>query len=352
MANPAEGNMQKTLSGPDTASNGAGFAAGKLSIEDAEKLADLFRPSWLLDDAPFAAMPANSQMNAAEMEALDGRHAGGSADLYAAPIEASSPHRSSSALQAPPPRTDVHEPENSVIIDRSITSADIDAGRAPAPAQAARLVSVPAQVAAPVMALPAPGPQSTPPRSATQQRPSGPVAVNPPVPVRSAPPPPRPVPARVPQRKAAPFAPSTAREFDAGMPQKSKTGLFVGIGAGALLLVSGIAIAVAMSSSSPPASTPSAGGKSTPTSATTGTATGTTPVTAIATAPIKQAAADVAEDPAPAAASTHAKPPKSGTDSIGVPTQQRGAGTAAPPPKPAPTKSAGGSTIVHELKGL
>ena len=134
-----------------------GFEASSgLSAEEAERLAAAFKPSWEFDEAPFAPMaPGNGALDGSQIDALA---AGGVRPEVISPPESRTvpPH-------APPPRVETNEPEVSVIIDRSITAAALEA---PRPAAPPSRPPPPAQApfAAPAFAAPAP-----------QQRPVAPV---------------------------------------------------------------------------------------------------------------------------------------------------------------------------------
>jgi hypothetical protein len=105
-------------SGPAAKGPGA-FASARLTPEDFEHLAAAFRPSWELDEAPFTG---NGAMSPADLQALQG--VGGThADVRAA-VAASAPPPAP-ATHAVPKATVTSEPEDSVIIDRSV--ADIAA---------------------------------------------------------------------------------------------------------------------------------------------------------------------------------------------------------------------------------
>jgi hypothetical protein len=123
--------------------SGNGHEASGLSPEEAERLSAEFRPSWEVEEqqaSPGATAPH---------------------EVYAAPPE---PVRNGDsrnvAAHVPPARVETHEPEVSVIIDRSITAAEMDAQRAGAPARPA---PAPAPHVAPVFAAPAPAPQRVAP---------------------------------------------------------------------------------------------------------------------------------------------------------------------------------------------
>ncbi len=83
--------------------NGIGSPFGDLSPDDAERFAAAFRPMWELDDAPFAATPAN--MSQSEVRQLGS--VGANADLMAgmhAPILAPAPMPTANPAMAKPSR--------------------------------------------------------------------------------------------------------------------------------------------------------------------------------------------------------------------------------------------------------
>ena len=344
MANPWEGSMQK---GPLTAaaasvSNGAGFSNGRLSVDEAERLAATFRPSWLLDDAPFAAMAPANTFTRAELQALEG--GGTRPDVHAAVKESEATRageagtsradgeRHSSAAHAPPPRTDVHEPENSVIIDRSITSADIDAGRSPPPASSATPRLVPS-LAAPsdVPALPA--------RAAPSVRPAPPS----PLPQTASVVPFRAVPRAVVSAAQQPAFAHPADDLD--VPRKSKTGLLIGLLAAAIVLFGGIALAIGLMSGSADSVSTNTKTMTLPTTPSTAT---TIPMPPVPTATTPEHAGAAA--PAPTSLPT-SKPQRPAIDPNAAAPQA--ARTPAPAATTAPKpKSTGATPIVRELKGL
>jgi hypothetical protein len=206
------------------------FANARLSPEDADRLASMFRPSWELDDAPFTGP---GTLNATDLRALQG--GGTHADVRA--VAQNAAHASNGA-HAPPPATQASEPENSVIIDRTITAQDLAGGQArPAPAKPTGTI----------LGMAAP----PPPQQATQQ--ATPFAVPGPPPVSARPPPPS-------QRPKAPAfnvpPPVAARakpvsiDLEEGYPKaKSKTGLYAALGVGGLAVV-GLVVWLASSSGS------------------------------------------------------------------------------------------------------
>src|ERR1700728_169870 len=110
MTTPAQGN----LSGSSAKQPDGGFEASGMSPEEAERLAAAFKPSWEFDEAPF--VQANGGLDPSEIDGL------------AREPESARPPTSDSRIvppHAPPHRVETHEPEVSVIIDRSITAAEM-----------------------------------------------------------------------------------------------------------------------------------------------------------------------------------------------------------------------------------
>jgi hypothetical protein len=204
MTTPAQSN----LSGSASKQPDAGFEASGLSAEEAERLAAAFKPSWEFDEAPFAPL-ANGAIHAAQLDEL------GAVEADARTV---APH-------APPQRIETHEPEVSVIIDRSITAAEMDVLRQAPPPQASRPPPPAVAVAVP-FAAPFGGP-------------------------------PQPAPQRVAPVMRLPRSADESLELPASL-KKSNKGLFIGLGiavaAAALVLV----IHGAMSSSSDAPETPTA----------------------------------------------------------------------------------------------
>ena len=89
------------------------FAKARLSPEEAERLASTFRPCWALDDAPFTGA---GSMSDPDVRLL--RQGGPHAELQGMPNS----YATNGAPHAPPAPTMSHEPENSIIIDRSVTA--------------------------------------------------------------------------------------------------------------------------------------------------------------------------------------------------------------------------------------
>ncbi|MGD0525780.1 MAG: hypothetical protein ABSE49_11585 [Polyangiaceae bacterium] len=211
----------------------AAFASGRLSPEEAERLAATFRPSWELDDAPFTGP---GTMSEADATALQGGGVHADIRAVAQAGHGVSSYASNGAHPAPPP-TQSHEPENSVIIDRTIT-ADATPAPSPKPVAAAR----PAGSTILGMA-PAPQPASVPPQAAAP----APVLARPPTPGR----PVAPAfnmsgPAAKPRPK-----PAAAVDLDEGYPKKQgKTGLWVGLGVGGVAVL-GLVIWLVASSGGP-----------------------------------------------------------------------------------------------------
>jgi hypothetical protein len=215
MANPKSATVMGIGAAP------IGFVKGKLTLEQAEQLAATFKPSWELDhvaQAPVAAFTPSFSPDAtltdADMRALDAHTHESNGQDVAATNGYGQPH-------APPPRASVaSEPEDSVIIDRSIT-ADALAKNGAGP------VVAPVAQHEPARAVVAPAPLFAPP---------SPVA-----------------PARAVAAPAVAARPQVARVARAAVidddfvaPRKSKAGLFIGLGIGAVALI-GVAVAVTMS---------------------------------------------------------------------------------------------------------
>jgi hypothetical protein len=222
-------------SGPAAKRPGA-FAGARLTPDDFEQLAAAFRPSWEFDEAPFTGSGA---MSPADMRLLQG--GGTHADVRAVaavpaahaqpapPAHAVAVAQPALVSQAPQPApvaahplpkpTVSHEPEDSVIIDRSITAADI-AGAARTP------IGPPLAVVAP--APPAP---RSPDRLAHTR-----IVARPQVPV--------------------PVAPESTGSFAAGADFRggSKKPLWIGLGAGVVALAAvGIWATSGSSDAVPPA---------------------------------------------------------------------------------------------------
>ena len=124
---------------------------GRLSPEDADRFAAMFRPAWELDDAPFAS---GTKLSAAEMDALAGG-AGVNSEVTA-----------HSAPRFPPARVDSKPPEASIVVAPDPVPAA--APRAPAPAVASAVPQAQQQRRSqrPAPAAPAPARAAAPPRNA------------------------------------------------------------------------------------------------------------------------------------------------------------------------------------------
>jgi hypothetical protein len=129
-------------------------AALGFSVEEADRLAASFKPSWEFDDAPFAQ---GGSMDAADLDRL--AHGGIHNDLRSRPPHAPEGMARAAPPHAPPPRVATHEPEVSVIIDRSITANELAPHPALAPVQAAPVLAATLVTARP--AAPAPSSAST-----------------------------------------------------------------------------------------------------------------------------------------------------------------------------------------------
>ncbi len=97
------------MANPSGSVSKAPLQLGKLTPEDAERLASMFRPAWELDDAPFAQ---GTTLSAAEMDALTA--GAGVAPEVAAVINADKAH---AAPRVPPAAHRPTTPDDSVVID-------------------------------------------------------------------------------------------------------------------------------------------------------------------------------------------------------------------------------------------
>jgi hypothetical protein len=219
----------------------AAFAGGRLSPEEAERLASTFRPSWELDDAPFTGPGALSE---GDLRALQG--GGTHADVRAAAQALGSSAHASNGAHAPPAPTQSHEPENSVIIDRSIT-ADAAPAKAVAKPAGTTMLGMPSPVVAQAAPQAAPQPAPQPPPAPVQQAPLSrpPTPMRPLAPAFNVSPPsvrPRPKPVSV--------------DLEESYPKKSKTGLWVGLGIGGMAVMGLVVWLVASPGSSEKAAQP------------------------------------------------------------------------------------------------
>jgi hypothetical protein len=143
MTTPAQGNLSELAAKAE-----AGFESSGLSPDEADRLAASFKPSWEFDEAPFtqsAALPH------ADLEALEG--GGVNSDVRGNLHHPDSERSHTVAPHVPPQRMETSEPENSVIIDRSITAGDMEArgqvhANGHAPASLASPFALPPQLVA------------------------------------------------------------------------------------------------------------------------------------------------------------------------------------------------------------
>ncbi len=156
-------------SGPAAKGPGA-FVGGRLTADEFDQLAAAFRPSWELDEAPFVGA---GSMSPSDLHALQG--GGGTRAEIRAVSQAASPQAAPAPLvngahAAPKPAPPSHEPEDSVIIDRSITAAPIPPPVQPRVAVAAPALAAPPHVSADRLAqtrivhrpaVPVPGPRES-----------------------------------------------------------------------------------------------------------------------------------------------------------------------------------------------
>lgn len=130
MTTPAQGNLSGSSSKrPDPA-----FEASGLTPEEAERLAAAFRPSWEFDEAPFTPIASAPPLTAPD--AAGGFEQAHLHSLSAEDVARENMDARTVAPHSPPPRVETNEPEVSVIIDRSITAAEIEGQRPPPPPSA------------------------------------------------------------------------------------------------------------------------------------------------------------------------------------------------------------------------
>jgi hypothetical protein len=198
----------------------AAFANARLSLDDAERLAATFRPSWELDDAPFTGA---GSLSPSDLHALGG--GGTHADVRAVAAHGSNGTHAPAAPAAA-------EVENSVIIDRSITAQDIGQQR-PAARPGTTMMGMPGPQPLPQQhpAAPQPAPYVAPqmaPQAAPQTAPrTAPITRRPAAPSFNVSPP------------ASARAKPVSVDLEAGFPKKSKAGLFMGVAAAAAIVVGG-----------------------------------------------------------------------------------------------------------------
>ena len=288
------------------ANQGASLVAGKLTAEEAERLAASFRPAWELDDAPFQE---GSALSAADMAALEG--GGVNSDV----------RRATPQVGTAPPRAHVDSsPDSSIIVDVDMPSA-------------------PEAPPTPRMMMPAPQPEARP---------------------RQAPPPHhQALPGSLPITERRPPPPRVAQAADSGeyVPiKKSNKGLFIGIG-GVIALIAGVLVIRSVTSEGPKpkaaaveaATQPTQQGVSIPpppSMADLATTTQSTATTATATTTAQSA-------PAPTVPATHVanvappvtRPPPGATAALppNTATTRPPGGVTKPPPK------ATGGGIVHDV---
>jgi hypothetical protein len=317
-------------SGP-AAKGSSSFAGGRLSADDLDQLAAAFRPSWEFDEAPFVGA---GTMSPADLHALQGG-GGTHADIRAVAQAAAAP--AINGAHAPPkPAAVFHEPEDSVIIDRSITAAALT----PPPPPAPELVRAPV-AAGPVIApavVPVFAPMTPPPAAVQAPRAADRLAQT-----------------RIVRRPAVqvPVPRESTGSFDARALGRSKRPLWIGLGAGAVVLVA-VGIWATSGSSSEPAAP---------------------------AAPAKTVQAAVPDIPPPPPETTPEPPPAPPPKTVPIsalaqvpppvvtpaslpvaPARPAAPPPAAPPPTPAPRPAAapaakpaarpkpgGGGTIVHDV---
>jgi len=309
------------------------FTHARLSPEEADRLASMFRPSWELDDAPFTGA---GTLSAADMQALQG--GGVRADLRAAAAGSPFGTNGNGAHAAPAPQA--QEPASSVVIDQ---------GPRPAPLAAkGTMMGIGVQLPAAPPTAPLPeAPLSRPP-SRPSQRPLAPsFQIGPPTP------------------RAQPVVAAPSASDVQPYPKKSQMGLWIGLGAAAVILL-GVGIwAVASSGGekpAAPAATATATAKPTedklssvppPPPATATAAAATTTAAAVPVPPPPPATTTVAAAPpavptAPVTALPVAPPPPTHV-TVGAAAPPRPASFGAPAAPPQKTPRKGGPTIVRDV---
>ncbi|HTQ43947.1 MAG TPA: hypothetical protein VMI75_14415 [Polyangiaceae bacterium] len=305
----------------------ATFANARLTPEEADRLAAMFRPSWEYDDAPFTGA---GSLSPSEIQALQG---GGVRAEVRAATAAALAHPVTNGTHAAAP---AHEPENSVVIDRSITAADLPskAGAKTIMGGLQAPVAPPPSTAAPEPAL------QRPPTPKPIQRPAAPdFRVGPPV-----------------ARSPASIRQAIQIDEPVAYPRKSRKGLFIGLGAAAaVLVVVGIFAAT------------SGGEKPAPSAATTAAMEKPTedklaavpppPPAATTADPTPAAPPPPVQTTAPAPPPAPVQPPVAPVTALPVapsPPPQPHYAAAPPPPRPPPAAAPphpkkGGQTIVRDV---
>lgn len=292
-------------SGPAAKGSGT-FAGGRLTADDFDQLAAAFRPSWEFDEAPFVGA---GTMSPADLQALQGS-GGTHADIRAVARAAAAPvvNGTHAPPKVPAPS---HEPEDSVIIDRSLT----------------------ADAVAPVQPV-QPRPQLAPPAVA----------------VAAARSPDRLAQTRIIQRPAiVPASRESTGSFDARALRGSKRPLWIGLGAGAVALVA-VGLWTASGSSSAPAPTPPVVTvtKAAPPPDIPPPPPETTP-TPVTPPPRTVSISALAQVPGPAVTAAPAPAPVRPAAAPVAPAPVAPRPAVAPTPKPAARPKAGAGTIVHDV---
>jgi hypothetical protein len=285
-------------------------------VDDLDQLAAAIRPSWEFDEAPFVGAGSISPADLQALQGGGGTHADVRAVAQAAAVPASN------GAHAPTkPIAAAHEPEDSVVIDRSITAAEI----APTPPPAA-----PEPARAPL----------APPAAAAVQVTRG--AADRLAQTR--------IVRRVPQI-AAPR--ESTGSFDARALGRSKRPLWIGLGAGAVVLVA-LGIWATSGSSEAPAAVPP------PPARTAHVAAPDIPPPPPETTPEPPPPAPPPPKTVPVSALAQVPPPVVTPASLPPAPARPVAAPAAPPAPPRPVvaptpkpatrpKSGGGGTIVHDV---
>jgi hypothetical protein len=305
-------------SGP-AAKGPAAFAGGSLSPDDLDQLAAAFRPSWEFDEAPFVGAGSMSPGDLRTLQGGGGVHA----DVRAA-TQLGMAVPATNGMHAPvKPVAASHEPENSVIIDRRITAADVAPAPQPRPQVAAPVVA-PA-IVAPAIVAPAPVAPAIPSADRLAQT-------------------------RIVQRRVpVPATRDSTGSFDAQALRGSKKPLWIGVGVGAAALVAIGIWATSGSSSEPtPAPTPVLVKKSVETTPDIPPPPAETPPAPPAPTPRTVSISALAQVPAPAAAPP-APAPRPVAAAVAPSPAPAPHPAPAPAPKPAARPKAASGTIVHDV---
>jgi hypothetical protein len=301
-------------SGPPSR-GGTSFVAGRLTPDDFEQLAAAFRPSWEFDEAPFTGP---GSMSPSELHALQGG-GGTHADVRVAAPLTNGVH----GHAIPKPTAATAELQDSVIVDRALTTADIPLPvSAPAPTPAPTPFGPPVSVPAP--ALVAPARPASPDRLAQTRIVQRPVAV-------------------------IPLSRDSTGSFDVGKGSKRSLWIAIGVGVFALGGIGIWQLSGSPNAAAPPAPTVVATPAPTrppPDIPPPPETTAATPPSPVAQVPKTVPVSALAQVPTPVQTSA----PPARTAVAPSPPPAPAPRPVAPAPKPAARpKAGGGATIVHDV---